>query len=575
MVAEGGNHPLGVAAPPSISRGRKKRMGSGAPTTSKQKSSSGHTSAYIANNNNGENDEEGLLVDFRRRNSGGNSSDEGDGEGNSSSLQPSATTALITTTTSLEPNENVNNSKGESSDNAITRGREKSKGLLARAGKSLRSLSRSRSSRGGGDNNSGREYNNNSSGSGGGIASRIDLFKRSSSSNSSSIPLGDTDSLSSNYSNSSSSSAALDNNSSSSSMPVEMIITVTSCRSDAYHDQRAPGSTTKLPRRAPSALKTFHELAVGVKDAYEAGGCTPRLPPSASGMDGTSITAGDGAEDVTNSGGGGEQMNANDTTSNNQQDVETMEGQRILFDFFGNLDFLLALVEEVAIDTATRGALKEDTTFRGLRDVIKKCNKVLELMLVRRERKYTLMFRIVGPRDVKMLKKISHWNARVEKALGNVTQDGDGDSTSLLRNRAMSDDTGSDVGSVSSMSSTSSRSSQVISAVVRRGRELLPTAGKVRARRATPTPRLRLRRSRSSDDSAAGEDGYSSDTVPMTTENLAKLQLSLDNSGNSTSKPGLLPQSVTQIHGDKKKKSAVVTGAVAGQVVKPMSPKEE
>ncbi len=139
----------------------------------------------------------------------------------------------------------------------------------------------------------------------------------------------------------------------------------------------------------------------------------------------------------------------------------------------------------------------------------------------------------------------------------------------------MSDDTGSDVGSVSSMSSTSSRSSQVISAVVRRGRELLPTAGKVRARRATPTPRLRLRRSRSSDDSAAGEDGYSSDTVPMTTENLAKLQLSLDNSGNSASKPGLLPQSVTQIHGDKKKKSAVVTGAVAGQVVKPMTPKEE
>ena len=76
-------------------------------------------------------------------------------------------------------------------------------------------------------------------------------------------------------------------------------------------------------------------------------------------------------------------------------------------------------------------------------------------MLVRRERKYTLMFRIVGPKDVKMLKKISHWNVRVEKALGNVTQqDGDRDSTALLRNRAMSDDTASDVGSVSSVSST-------------------------------------------------------------------------------------------------------------------------
>jgi hypothetical protein len=83
--------------------------------------------------------------------------------------------------------------------------------------------------------------------------------------------------------------------------------------------------------------------------------------------------------------------------------------------------------DEVAIDTATRGALKEDTTLRGLRDVIKKCNKVLDMMLVRRERKYTLMFRIVSVNDTKALKKISHWNARVEKALGGVTQDYYGD----------------------------------------------------------------------------------------------------------------------------------------------------
>jgi hypothetical protein len=105
------------------------------------------------------------------------------------------------------------------------------------------------------------------------------------------------------------------------------------------------------------------------------------------------------------------------------------EGQRILYDFMGNLDFLLALVDEVAIDTATRGALKEDTTFRGLRDVIKKCNKVLESLLDRRERKYTLMFRIVGPLDSKNLKKISHWNLRVETALGGVTQEEGGDSS--------------------------------------------------------------------------------------------------------------------------------------------------
>jgi len=32
-----------------------------------------------------------------------------------------------------------------------------------------------------------------------------------------------------------------------------MIVTVTSCRSDAYHSQKAPGATTKVPRKAPSA----------------------------------------------------------------------------------------------------------------------------------------------------------------------------------------------------------------------------------------------------------------------------------------------------------------------------------
>ena len=64
-----------------------------------------------------------------------------------------------------------------------------------------------------------------------------------------------------------------------------------------------------------------------------------------------------------------------------------------------NLNLLLTLVDDMSIGTATRGALKEDTTFRGLimlQDVIKKCNKVLESMLIRRKRKYTPMFRIVS-----------------------------------------------------------------------------------------------------------------------------------------------------------------------------------
>ena len=58
----------------------------------------------------------------------------------------------------------------------------------------------------------------------------------------------------------------------------QLLVAVTSCRSDAYHAQKAPGATSMLPRKAPSALKTFHELAVGVKDAYEAMGATPMKP---------------------------------------------------------------------------------------------------------------------------------------------------------------------------------------------------------------------------------------------------------------------------------------------------------
>jgi hypothetical protein len=209
-------------------------------------------------------------------------------------------------------------------------------------------------------------------------------------------------------------------------------VTVTSCRSDAYHDQRAPGATSKLPRRAPSALKTFHELAVGIKDAYEAGGCVPSRPPPWNDGGGGGGGAGCGVPSSIGGGGGEEEGSFEEGENSNnaivvapQPRLSDAEWERhaVLFEFMGNLDFLLALVDEVAIDTATRGALKEDTTFRGLRDVIKKCNKVLESMLVRRERKYTLMFRIVGPGDAKVLKKISHWNARVEKALGGVTQD--------------------------------------------------------------------------------------------------------------------------------------------------------
>ncbi|KAL7483179.1 LOW QUALITY PROTEIN: hypothetical protein ACHAW6_008841 [Cyclotella cf. meneghiniana] len=351
---------------------------------------------------------------------------------------------------------------------------------------------------------------------------------------------------------------------SSSSSPAdqrEIIIAVTSCRSDAYHENRAPGSTVKLPRRAPSALKTFHELAVAVKDAYEAGGCVPKRPEIANNNNNNS--------------------NNNNSNNNNAQKQITheQEAKRILYDFMGNLDFLLALVDEVAIDTATRGALKEDTTFRGLRDVIKKCNRVLESMLVKRERKYTLLIRIVGMHDVKMLKKISHWNLRVEKALGGVTDEGGGDGNGGDRRRARtaSDDNVSETGSeFSAISSTSSRSS--VSELLRRGRDLLPSAGKVRARRATPTPRLRKRRGSANStavDDTAAEDGYASETLSL--DNLAELQLSLDTGragggGNAQPSPGV-PAVIDQLKSDKKKDFSI-QGMVGGQV-QPMKPKDE
>ena len=79
----------------------------------------------------------------------------------------------------------------------------------------------------------------------------------------------------------------------------EMLVAVTSCRSDGYYHQKAPGSTSKLPRKAPTNLKLFHELAVGVKDAYAAVGATPQKP-----------------------------------------DDSVQDGRRVLWDFVGNLDFV-------------------------------------------------------------------------------------------------------------------------------------------------------------------------------------------------------------------------------------------
>ncbi|KAL7434903.1 hypothetical protein ACHAXH_009043, partial [Discostella pseudostelligera] len=480
-------------------------------------------------------------------------------------------------------------------------------GFFAMAGRSLRSLSRSsRSSR-------------SSTGTSGTTSLALDLASAAHNNNN-----RHSESSYANYTNGNSNSEveskSNNNNNGMTVASMEKIITVTSCRSDAYYDQRSPGCTiSKLPRRAPTALKTFHELAVGIKDAYDAGGYVPRKPPPRNGSGGTGGSGGKGVGEEEDDGipsviGGDSASSGSSNNSNEKENEENnaeviledlnkmnlpqltdaeWSHQSILFEFMGNLDFLLAVVDEVAIDTATRGALKEDTTFRGLRDVIKKCNKVLESMLVRRERKYTLFFRMVGVHDTKYLTKIQQWNARVEKALGGVTQDFGEDGSSAAsswRNSKVEGDDVSEAGSeVSSMSSSSARSS--VSAVLRRGRELLPSAGKVRARRATPTPRMR-RHNRdgegggrgsigSGDHNSAGEDGYSSDTVPMTTENLAKLQFALD-AGRTISggDSRVSTPSFSDLHGDKKKNRGdgaafgIAEPSGLGQV-KPMKPKDE
>jgi hypothetical protein len=164
--------------------------------------------------------------------------------------------------------------------------------------------------------------------------------------------------------------------------------------------------------------------------------------------------------------------------------------------------------------------LKDDTTFKGLRDVIKKCNKVLEDMLVRRERRYTLFFKLVQPSDSKDIERIRSWNDKVEKAVGAVTES-QSDSDTVTSSGMESD---SDASSINTSESSTSKSS-----MFNRGRQLLPVAGRVRARRATPTPRLRKQQNGNDDQSenesqdGAAEDGFSAPS-PVTEGNLAQLQ---------------------------------------------------
>lgn len=211
----------------------------------------------------------------------------------------------------------------------------------------------------------------------------------------------------------------------------------------------------------------------------------------------------------------------------------------------------MALVDEVAIDTATRGALKDDNTFKSLRDVIKKCNKVLEGMLVRRERRYTLFFRLVQASESKEIAKIKAWNSKVEKAIGSVA-----------------DDTGGEEESESEAESTASESSGRSGGMFRRGRQLLPSAGRVRARRATPTPTLRNHRGANQDgqNTNAAEDGFAAGT-PVTKGNLAALQKSMGDGGENGNVSGTIPALMPAPPPNQPK--------FGGQVAKPVEPKDE
>lgn len=382
------------------------------------------------------------------------------------------------------------------------------------------------------------------------------------------------------------------------------IVAVTSCRSDAYYHQKAPGSASKLPTKAPSALKLFHELATGVKDAYDAVGAMPVRPEM--GDDGK---------------------------------FKASENEVILWEFMGNLDFvsalihsnliisksihliwfemifwsidkfvhlfsffvqLLALVDEVAVDTATRGALKDDTTFKCLRDVIKKGNKVLENMLVRRERKYTLFFRLTTPQNEKHIVKMKKWNQSVEKAVGAVTDEKEKSQGS------------NDIDSMTSDKSESTSSVGSKGGIVSRGRNMLFVNRGAKSRRATPTPKLRNMYAMNGPKQGLGsaaDDGFfanpggnlnvtdlkkTSDTnrettpsrntsSPMTTPNVNKMQNSVQPSsqdpannsngvGNGTVNGNGVVQQQNNIQQDPQSPSLAQT---LTSHIKPVQPKDE
>jgi hypothetical protein len=160
-------------------------------------------------------------------------------------------------------------------------------------------------------------------------------------------------------------------------------------------------------------------------------------------------------------------------------------------------------------------------------------------MLVRRERKYTLFYRLITPHDTKEIAAMKKWNSKVEKAVGAVTEP----SESSGSEGEHSDDDYSVASGNSSLSLSQGMNKKKPSPTIfltssnasstdNRGRaSTLPAAGKIRARRATPTPRLRQQAALVSDgnssDGSAAEDGFNVITRPATNSGLLMQQSSV------------------------------------------------
>ncbi len=169
---------------------------------------------------------------------------------------------------------------------------------------------------------------------------------------------------------------------------------------------------------------------------------------------------------------------------------------------------------------------------------------------MRRERKYTLFYRLITPQDTKEIAAMKKWNSKVEKAVGAVTEP----SESSESEGSHSDDDYSAASGRSALSLPQGKSKKKPSPTIfitsanasssdNRGRaSTLPAAGKIRARRATPTPRLRQQAALVSDgnstDGSAAEDGFNVITRPASNGLLLQQPSIMAQHLGSASQPG-------------------------------------